>query len=84
MKNNNLTNPSKVLSIKLPSISKDNSPCWHVEAQSKCLCGKQSFDESLREEDFDGLLENGEETRVMDANPSLQQGQKMNHLDWYS
>ena len=38
------------------------------------------LDQPLREQDFNGLLEEGEESRVVDADPFPQQGQNMLHL----
>ena len=37
------THKSEIFAIKLSSICKNHSPCWHVETKRKCFCSKEGL-----------------------------------------
>lgn len=74
------TNPSEALPIKLANVGEYHGPGRHVETESKSFRGKQGLDQPLREQDLNGLLEDRQQTRVMDANASFQQRQQVHNL----
>ena len=49
----------------LLEVGKDNGLCWHIDAHSECLCGKEELDESLTEENLYHFPQDGQKTAVM-------------------
>mmetsp|Transcript_9303 Transcript_9303/g.15939 ORF Transcript_9303/g.15939 Transcript_9303/m.15939 type:complete len:218 (+) Transcript_9303:828-1481(+) len=66
--------PAKVLAVELADVREDDGPGGHVEAHREGLCRKERLDETLLEKDLDDLLEDRQQTRVMDADSSTEEG----------
>ena len=60
-----------ILAVKLPGTGKKHGSGRHVESHSEGLSGKQGFDESFAEENLDRLFENGQKSRVVDADAAF-------------
>ena len=67
--------PSHILSIKFVSSGEEHGPGRHVQPHGEGLRGEERLDEPLAEQDLGRLLEDGQQTAVMNPDASLQQRQ---------
>jgi len=66
--------------IKLLQIGEHDSLGWHVDPNGERLGGEENLDEPLAEENFNDLLQQGEEAAVVDSDAALQEGEEGKHL----
>jgi len=52
----------------------------HVEANTKCLCRKEHFEQALLEQDLNDLLENRQQSAMVDADAAAQQWEDVLNL----
>ena len=58
------------LAVELDQPFQDDRSCRHVDAQSQCLGGEDSFDETFDEQFFDGMTKRGQQSGVVGGEPS--------------
>jgi hypothetical protein len=65
------TDPSILLAIEFLNAGKDHCLGRHVDTHAESLSGEEDLEQAFLEEQLNHFLDNGQQTSMMDANPSF-------------
>lgn len=72
--------PAEAVPVPLAHIGEDDGLGGHVEPDAERLGGEEALEQALLEQDLDHLAQDGQQPRVVDADPAPQHRQDRVHL----